>query len=136
MLDAAESAESVGEGGDLAGGPPEDENFEAVVVVEMDVEGADDDLLVVVLQFEKAGDKVAAVMIIDEGEGPGHVAALGPLLLDEAGAEEVADGLGAVGVPLATDLGVEGLEEALGEGDADADERIHGRRASGVDDAE
>ena len=46
----------------------DDEDFEAVVVVEVDVEGGDNDLVVVVQDVGESGLDVLLVMVVKEGD--------------------------------------------------------------------
>ena len=134
VFDAFDGAEGVGEVADGAGGASEDDDFEAVVVVEVDVEGGDDEVAVFVLDVVDLVAELAGVVVVDHGEGGGDVlGGVAPFLGDEGFADEVAQGLGAVGVAFAFVALVEGGEEFGGHGDGVAFEVGHGRVGSGVE---
>ena len=104
----------------------DDEDLETGIVIEVGVTGGDDQVVVLVLEAgELVGDAVGAV-VVDEGDGAddGGVGG-GGTLGDEAVANEVAEGLRAVGVAAAGDGAVELLEEGGIECDADAAELTH-----------
>ena len=106
--------------------PLDGHDLQAVVVVQVDVLGRDDGLLVVVLQVHDPAEKVPLVMIVDEGDGAGHLPALFPLLLDHFLADEVPEGLGAVCVLLPPDQAVEALKQGFFQGYAETDDLRHG----------
>ena len=127
VLDTFEADEAVGELLDLGGFAVDDEDFEAGVVVEMGVAGGDDEVVEGVLEVGELLADAVGVMVIDEGDGAddGGVGG-GGLVADEAVADEIAEGLRAVGVAAFLDGAVELVEEIGVDGDADAGELAHG----------
>jgi len=94
MAHALDRTEFIGKFLDLAGLALHGNDLQAVVVVEVDMLGRDDGILVVVLQVGKLARKAPLVMVVDEGDGAGHLLVLLPLVLDQLLADEVPQGLG------------------------------------------
>lgn len=89
----------------------QEDDFEAVFAVEVCVEGGDDQIVVLVLDAGELIREQAGVVVVDEGHGgdDGGVAR-GDGGVDEAVADKVAKGLGAVLVALVGDEAVESVE--------------------------
>ena len=78
-----------------------DEDFQAIMVVEMDVEGRDDYLMVVMLDVGESRLDVLLVMVVKERNGAGNFAGTVLLLvLDEGVAHLIGDSLRAILVSL------------------------------------
>jgi hypothetical protein len=126
VFDAFGADEGIGQRfdfGDFAGG---DDDFEAVVMVEVDVQSRENVVMVAVLKFRQLFLELADVVVVNERDGSDHLArGVFGSLADELGADEVAEGLGAVGVTAFGDEGVEFFEEGGIEGDANAAEVGH-----------
>jgi hypothetical protein len=95
-------------------------------MIQMDVLGGYDDLVEVVLQFHQSVGKLSLVMIVDEHDGPRHFLSRSPFVFHQTLPDEVSDGLGAGGIVLGSDEGVELLQEILGERDAESADTGHG----------
>lgn len=104
----------------------EDEHFEAVVMIEVDVEGRKDQMEMVVLHGGEAVREQADVMIVDQGESADY-GAIGLFrgLFDERVTDEVAEGFGAIGVAAMGDVVIEFGEKVGIDGYADAAEVAH-----------
>jgi hypothetical protein len=107
---------------------PQHHDFQAVVMVEMSVDGGNDDLVMGVLQIGQLFREEAGVVVVDEGDGPDDEAIRG----NDGGANEaipdqVAKGLGAILVALGGNEGVEFAQKLAVNGNADATQTSHGR---------
>ncbi len=71
MFDAFGADEGVGDGLDVAGPAADGDDFQAVVVVQMDVQGGEDHVVVIVLDVGEVFLQVRLVMVVDEGDGAG-----------------------------------------------------------------
>ena len=127
MGDALGAEERVGYLANVAGVAAENDDLEAVLVVDVDVHGRDDLTEVLVLYAVELVAQVAGVVVEDErqyAEDLG-IGRLGDLLI-ECVAHEVAYGLGAVlGSAAAGDVGVESACELFGHGDGESHEIAH-----------
>jgi len=100
VQDAALLAELVGEGADAGRGTADHDHLGAAFVREMDVGGGQDAGVVVVLDFDQAIRELPRLMVVNQCNGADDlVLFVGPFLLDEAFADQIADILRAVGVP-------------------------------------
>ena len=125
MFDAFGGDQFVGDFLDRAGLAADDEDLQAVVVVEVDVEGGDDDLVVVVLDVGEGGLDVLLVVVVNEGDGAGDFLVAEVLaVLDEAGADHVGHGQGAVVVALLAGHLVELLGQVARDGHGKADNAV------------
>jgi hypothetical protein len=79
------------------------------------------------LEVHQAVGQVALAVVVNQGDGADHLRFR--LLLDtrlqEKVADQVTDGLGAVGVPLALDQRVEALKKILFDGDSESNDISH-----------
>ena len=110
---ALDRTEFIGKFLDLAGLAFHGHDLQAVVVVEVDMLGRDDGILVVVLQVGKLARKAPLVVVVDEGDGAGHLLVLLPLVLDQLLADEVPQGLGPCRIAFLFDEAVELLEQTV-----------------------
>ena len=93
MLHAFGRDEFIGDLADYAGLAAHDQNFEAVVVVEMDMDGRKNHVVVVVLDVRQCLLDVHFVVVIDESDSVGDVFVAKFLaVLDELVADHVSDG--------------------------------------------
>ena len=101
MLDAFGGDELVGNGFDGGGLAADQQHLHAVVVVEMRVDGGDDDALVIVLDIGQQRLKVALVVVVEQRDRAGDLLVSALLLvLDKLGTDHVGDGERTVGVAL------------------------------------
>ena len=125
MFDAFGGDQFVGDLLDGAGLAADNEHLKAVVVVEVDVEGGNDNLVVVVLDVGERGLDVLLVVVVNEGNGAGDFLVAEVLaVLDEAGADHVGHGQGPVVVALLAGHLVELLGQVAGDGHGKADNPI------------
>jgi len=121
VLHTLEADEAVGELGHLGRFSVNDQHFKTGVVVKMRMAGGDDEFVTGVLHFSQLFRDAAGVMVVDEGDGAHHGRVRrGGLLTDQAVADEVAKGLGAVGIAAMADGTIEPLEKVGIEGNADS----------------
>lgn len=73
MLDALGGDELVGNLLDGPGLAAHGQDFEAVVVVQVDVQRGDNDVVVVVLDVGESGLDVLLVVVVNQGDGAGDV---------------------------------------------------------------
>ncbi len=101
------------------------DHLQAVVVVEVDVQVRQHLPAAVVLDPRQPPGQLVLVVIVDERDGAGHVARPLPLLLDELPADQVTQGLRAVGVLLLPDQEIKPVQERFFEGDPEANQFRH-----------
>ena len=134
MFDASGGDEFVGDFLDGGGLTANDEDLQAVVVVEMDVEGGDDDLVMIVLDVSERGLDVLFVMVVQQGDGAGDFLVAEVLaVLDEAGANHVGYGQGAVVIALLAGHLVELFGQRARDGNREADDAIGLSSSHGAD---
>ena len=93
VLDALGGDQLVGKLFDFGCLAADGEDFKTVVVVEMAMQGGDDDLAVFVLEISEQILKMMPVMVVHDRDGAGDFAgALLLLMLDKLGADHVGDG--------------------------------------------
>ncbi len=73
MLNALGGDEFVGDLADGSGAPTHRQDFEAVVVVKVDVQGGDNDIMMVVLDVGQGGLHMLLVVIVHQGDGAGNL---------------------------------------------------------------
>src|SRR3990172_3873945 len=86
----------------------------------MDMEGGPEELLVLGLQVRQRLREPAALVIVDNSNGPDDVAVLVPLLFDEGIADQVSQRLGTIGVALLFDDAIEALQQVGLDGNPEA----------------
>ena len=100
----------------------DDEDLQAIVVVEVDVQGGNNHRVVVVLDIGEGGLDVLFVVVVKEGDGAGDFLVTEILaVLDEAGADEVGDGKRAVTIAFLVGHLVELFGQGTGNGDSETD---------------
>jgi hypothetical protein len=121
VLHALGSNEFIRDAFDDGGLAPNGEYFQAVVVVQMDVERGDDDFVVVVLDVGEGGLDVLFVVVVKECDGAGNflVAEL-LMMLDEVGADHVCDGKGAIVIAFLCHHAIELLRQTAWNRNAEA----------------
>jgi len=104
----------------------EDQNFEAIVMIQVDVQRREDEMKVVVLHGREPVRQKPHVMIVNQRERADDEAIRLPgSLLDERFADEVAKRFGAAGIPALVNVIVEAGEKVGIDGYADAAEIAH-----------
>ena len=100
----------------------DDEDFEAVVVVQMNMEGGDNDLVVIVLDVCQGGLDVLFVVIVNKGDGAGDLLCANILpMLNEASADKISHSQGTIVVTLFLRHLVELLRKRTRDRDGKAD---------------
>ena len=112
---AFDRAEFIGKFLDLAGLAFYCHYLQAVVVVKVDMLGGDDDVLMVVLQVGKLARKAPLVMVVDEGDGAGHLLVLFPLVFDQFLADKIPKGLGPGRIAFFLDEAIELIKQTVFE---------------------
>ena len=104
----------------------EDQDFEAVVMIKVHMEGRQDEIEMIVLHGGEPLRQETHVMIVNQSQRSDDQAVrFGGGLLNEGFTDEVAEGFGAIGVAALGDVVVEGGEEVGIDGYADAAEIAH-----------
>ncbi len=111
VLDPLGGEQAVGRRLDEGRRAAQHDDLQAVVVIEVDVQGRDDVLAEVVLHVGELLGELADVMVIDQGQRGDREPVALEVGVDQVGAHEVAQRLGAVGVALGPDVLVEALQE-------------------------
>jgi hypothetical protein len=125
MLNAFGGDEFVGNLLHDGGLATDDKDLQAVVVVEVDVEGGNDQLVVVVLNVGERGLDVLFMMVVNEGDGAGNFLSTKVLaVFNEAGANHVGDGQGAVVVALLASHLVQLFGQVARSGDSETDNAL------------
>jgi hypothetical protein len=97
VFDAFGGDELVGDLFHQGGLAADNEDLEAIVVVEVDVQSRDNDLVMIVLDIGEGGLDVLFVVVVKEGDGAGNFLGANILvMLDQAGANHIGDGERAV----------------------------------------
>ena len=97
-----------------------EQNFQAVMVVEMDVDSRKNDVVMVVLDVGQRFLHMHFVVVVDEGDGAGDFRAAELLaVLDELVPDHIGDGEGAVVVALFAGHLVQLLEQGAGQRNAE-----------------
>jgi hypothetical protein len=94
-------------------------NFEAVVMIQMDVLGRNNYLLKIVLEIGNFVEQVFPMMVIDERYRPGYIIAFLPLFLYEFLPDEVPECLRPVRVVTLSDIAIKLIEKCLVEGNTE-----------------
>ena len=90
----------------------QDANFEAVVVVHVNVHGGDNVVIGLVLEFGHALRQIHCMVVVDEKDRRDRFTSRGrPFLLNQPVPNKVADRFRPVGIPLAADEFVKLLEQ-------------------------
>jgi hypothetical protein len=127
VLHAFQANQPVSELGDGGGLAVHDEDFEAGVVVEVGVACGDDELVAGVLQLGEFFADSPGVVVVDNGDGAHHGGCVvgGPLGY-QAVSDEIAEGLGSVGIAQPRDEIIEAFEEVRIECNSDSAKDAHG----------
>lgn len=116
---------------DLLCGAAKQNDFHAVVMVEVGVHRGDDIVVMLVLLLREVLGHAPPVMIIDQHDrGRRFAAGRLPFGIDQVVADEIADSLGTVGIPALLDIGVETLEQLFGQRDTETDAFFHAHDSS------
>jgi len=126
VFDSFSANQGIGHLADFGGAAAHDQNFETVIVIEVNVKGREDGVMVIVLDGGEFARELADVMIIDEGYGSDYVTTGSfPGLLDKFFPDEIAKGFGTVGVATAGNQLIKLLKQVGGDGDTDAAKASH-----------
>jgi len=125
VTDRLDRPKRVGKSLNLFSLPPRGHNLQAVVVIEVDMLGGDNCLLKVVLHIHHTNQNVTLVMIVNEGDRTDHIAATLPFLLDEFLADQVPQGLRAVGVLFSPDQEIKSVQEGFLQGNTETNQFRH-----------
>jgi hypothetical protein len=90
MLDAPQGQQAVGDALEQVGAAAHDDDLEAQIMVDVHVQGRADLLAEVVLQVGQPLAQIAHVVVIDQGERPDGIHALGHPVATDLGARQVA----------------------------------------------
>lgn len=122
VLDTLGGDDPVARHPQLCGRTAHHDDFEAMIVIEMNVQRRDDCLAEFVLHLGELLGQLAHVMVVDNGERRRADAAFGYVLLGEIRADQIAQRLGAIRVAAALDAAIEALEQVTVHRDAEADQ--------------
>ena len=112
MLDAFETDQAVCKLTHPAGLSVDDEDFEAGIVVQMGVRSGDDQIMLCMLQFRQFLANSGGGVIVNQCHSShDRRVGRGGLLGDQAITDQIAKGLGTIGVSLQTDIAVKSLEK-------------------------
>ena len=89
--------------------PFRDDDFQAIVMVKVNVLAGKYSVMVVVLNVEETGNQTAVMVIIYQRDGAGNFTVFPPLLPDEFLPDQVPDRLGTIGVFSSVDVFVKTL---------------------------
>src|ERR1035441_5931829 len=102
------------------------QNFQAVIVIQVNVERGEDGVMEIVLDAGEFLAQQAHVVIIDQGDGAHHLRVRRfPRLFDQFLADQVAKGFGAVRVTAPPDQLIELLQQSAIDGDANPAQGAH-----------
>ena len=129
VLDAAHCKDAVGEILELVGPAPHDDDLEAQVEGQVDVQGCPNALTELVLKLRQLIAEIADVVVVDERQGADRLDPSCDLCPPDLAAREIAQQLGAGAAPLGHQP-VELPEQGILDRDAEPDQRIlHGQRS-------
>ena len=126
MLYAFDADEPIRDSPNIFCFPPDRQNFQAVVMIEMHMHGGDNLLIEIVLNRSQNAAQIPNVMVINDGhrtDGIGFV--IFPLFMDQFIADEITDCFGAVGVISLLDKAIEFFEQMIFDRDTETDELAH-----------
>jgi hypothetical protein len=111
VTDALEADQAVGNLLNVGAAAVQDNDLHAVVMVQVDMEGGDDLLVVLVLEVVESVGQLADVVVVNQGQSADHLGlGRGDVLANQAIADQVAEGFRPVGVTAAFDLPVKHLQ--------------------------
>lgn len=126
MFDAFGGEQSIGHLTNAVGSPAHGEDFETVVVIEVDMQRGDDQVAVVMLDVGEQVQQMRFVMVVDQCDGAGDfVVAKLLLMFDELSAYHVGHGLRPIFVAFGAHQLIEITREFLVERDAESGDRFH-----------
>lgn len=100
MLDAFGADQGIGKCSDALGIAAHDQNFETIIMVEMNVQSRDDEVGMMVLQIGEHGLQTRLVMIEQKRDGARDLTTQTVPMFDQMSANHVANGKRAVGITL------------------------------------
>lgn len=126
MFDAFRGDQHVGHFADGGRFSADHEDFKAIVVIQMHVQGGEDVVVVIVLDGVEFFAEQTDVMVVDKGDGADYIG-VGrfPGLFDEVVADQVAEGFGAVGVSAPPDALIELFQKIAIDGNANPAQAAH-----------
>ena len=125
MFDPLHADQRIGHFLDFSPSPLDDQDLEAMVMVEMDMHAGKNLPLVVMLDVSQLAGQISHMMIIDKGNGPDGFFVLIPFLPDQAVPNQVAKRLRSIGIVTPPDVAVEFVEQPLVKRHTESDELIH-----------
>ena len=84
---------------DAAGEPPDEHDFDAQLVAQVDVRGRENEIVIVMLSVSQLLAESGQVMIVDKSDRAHRLLVFLPFDLDQSLADHVADQLRSVGIP-------------------------------------
>jgi len=124
-MDTLDGANAIGEGFYLLGVTADGYDLEAMVMVEVDMLGGDDYLLVVMLDVRYLAQELAVVVIVKECDGAGHLLIIGPFTGNQFPPYKVPDGFRPVVVEALLDVLIEAPKEVFFQRNAKSNQFRH-----------
>jgi hypothetical protein len=125
MLDAFHADESIRHLLDLGPFAFHDQDFQAVIMVEMHVHARQHEFMKSVLKIDEFLRERRHVMIVNERDRSHRLLILIPLLSDQIVPNQIAERLGSIRVLLPRNVPIEVIQEMMIEGDTEANEFFH-----------
>jgi len=119
--DAFDRLQGIREFHDILYAPLDSDDFEAMVVVKVDMLRGNDQFLIVMLEIGYLAQEFPRVVIVDIGDGACDVSARLPLLVKQLLPDHVTDGLRAIGVFPAADPVIEFFQQGFFQRNPEAD---------------
>lgn len=125
MLHAFDADQGIGNLLDLRPLALDDEDFEAVTVIQVHMHSRQHQRVESVLNGDELVGQQRHVMVIDKGDRPDRFFILIPFLPDQVAADEIAKRFRPVRVFFSSDMAIEIIEEMMIERHAEANEFLH-----------
>lgn len=125
MPDAARGDQAVRNLADLSGSAPQHNNLQAVVMIQVHVQGRYDLVEMLMLHVDEFVIDQTLMVVVDQSQRPHHgLIVLVGLFFNQSISNQIADGFGAVGIALPCHQLVKLLEQTFGDRDPNAGEII------------
>ena len=126
MLDALGADQRIGDLAHRRRLTANDQNFEAMVVIEMNVQRGKNDVMKIVLNVGELFVQISHVVVIDQRNRANHAAVGGfPHFFHELVADQIAKGLRPVGIAALSDQMIELIQEVGIDGNSNPAEAAH-----------